>query len=142
MISIWEGIRSTTSSAGLSSEGPAVQSKAKLRATKKHIAVLVGRNAYIVPHGSDYPTKWWFDTVVDPRSGAPFTHAGAWDFISEKCREPGTEIVEVTLKKPPGKMAYVLREPTKHGTIYIKVHFGGAKGDLIVGRSFHYEGEM
>lgn len=116
-------------------------SKAKLKATKKHIGVLVGRNACVVPHDRTYPTKWWFGAVIDPRSGVPFTHTGAWDFICEKCKDHGTEITEITLEKPPGKAAYVLREHTKHGTIYIKVHFGGANGDLVVGRSFHYQGD-
>ncbi len=115
-------------------------SRAKLRAIKKHIAVLIKKKHYVVPHDAQHPKKWWFDSVIDPRSGESFTPEGAWDYIREKCEEKGTIIEEITLRKPPGKVGYVLRERTRDGCIYIKIQFGGHQGELIIGRSFHYEG--
>jgi hypothetical protein len=119
-----------------------VANKQKLDAIKRHIAVLLKRKSYMVPHGPEYPTKWWIDGVIDPRSGQPFTYPGAWDFIAERLKERGTTIEEIPLDKPQGKKAYVLRERTKDGIIYIKVHFGIGKEDIIMGRSFHYDEEQ
>lgn len=113
--------------------------KQKLNAIKRHIAVLLRRKYYMVPHGTEYPTRWWIDEVIDPRSGQPFTYPGAWDFIAERFEEKGTTIEEITMDKPLKKKAYVLRECTKDGIIYIKVHFGIGKEDIIIGRSFHYD---
>lgn len=115
--------------------------KQKLNAIKHHIAVLIRRKAYVVGHMPEYPVDWSHGEVIDPRSGQPFTHPGAWDFIAEKLEEKGTTIEEITLEKPEGRKAYVLREPTRDGIIYIKVHFGGHEGNIIVGRSFHYDYE-
>jgi len=116
-----------------------VADKKKLKAIKRHIALLIRRKSYMVPSGPEYPTKWWIDEVTDPRSGQPFTYPGAWDFIAERLEERGTTIEEIPLDKPQGKKAYVLRERTKHEVIYIKVHFGSGKEDIIMGRSFHYQ---
>lgn len=110
--------------------------KDKIEAVKRHIAVLIRRGDYVVAHEPEYPTKWWPGGVIDPQTGAPFTHAGAWDFIAEKCEEKGTTLREKTLDKPPGKTASVLLEKTIGSTIYVKVHFG-ADGKKVIGRSFH-----
>lgn len=114
--------------------------KKRLNSIKYHLAVLVRRGKYFVPFGPELPTKWWFGQVIDPRSGKLFTPAGAWEFIAEKLEETGTTISELELDKPPERKAYELQVHTLHGTIYIKVHFGG-KGDTVIGRSFHYSGQ-
>ena len=109
--------------------------KDRLNQVKHHLAVLAKRKeARIVP--VEVGTKWWFGTVLDPRTGRAFTYVGAWGFIAERLREKGTVINEITLSNPPGRKAYELRVPTNSGTIYIKVHFG--QENQIVGRSFHY----
>ena len=84
--------------------------------------------------GPEDPTKWWPMSVTDPRSGEPFTPAGAWDFIAEQLDQNETSIKQVLLKKPCGKLAYEFRVRTEFGKIYIKVRL--AK-DKIIGRSFH-----
>ena len=84
--------------------------------------------------GPEDPPKWWPMSVTDPRSGEPFTPAGAWDFIAEQLDKNETLIKQVLLKKPCGKLAYEFRVRTECGTIYIKVRL--AK-DKIIGRSFH-----
>jgi hypothetical protein len=114
-----------------------------LDTVKKHLATLISRGDRnrIVAHGPEFPTQWWPGRVVDPRSKKPFTTAGAWDFIVMLLRQRGTVLKPKVLDKPAGTTAYVLLHHTTRGTIYIKVHFGGAHGELVVGRSFHYEGE-
>lgn len=84
--------------------------------------------------GPEDPPKWWPMSVIDPRSGEPFTPAGAWDFIAEQLDKNETSIKPVLLKKPCGKLAYVFRVRTECGTIYIKVRLAKCK---IIGRSFH-----
>jgi len=109
--------------------------KDRLRAIKKHLAALARQEGkQHVPF--DCGTKWWFGAITDPRSGAPFTYPGSWDFVAEQLEQPGTRINEIMLSEPPGKKAYELRVPTKECVIYIKVHFG-SDGNSIVGRSFH-----
>ena len=115
----------------------------RLKQIKRHLSVLSSRkDARIIPHEPEYPKKWWPEGVIEPRTGTYFTPSGAWEFIAEKLKEPGTRIKEIILDKPKGKKAYELLVPTPQGrTIYIKIHFGGSKGDMIVGRSFHYSDE-
>lgn len=115
----------------------AVNDKERLISVKHHLAVLIRRGKYRVPFEQEYPKRWCFGGVVDPRSQKYFTPAGAWDFIAEQLEEAGTTIAEVTLDKPAGRKAFVLKTSTQHGTIYVKIHFGG-KGDTVIGRSFHY----
>jgi hypothetical protein len=121
--------------------GLAVGQKEKLKAIKRHLAVLIRRKAYIVAEGPEYPTKWWFGKVKDPRTENYFTHSGAWDFIAEKLEEKGTKIREIQLDKPPEKKGYELLEHTKWGIIYIKIHFGFGENNIVWGRSFHYSKE-
>ncbi len=109
--------------------------KDRLRAIKKHLATLARQEAKRqVPF--DCGTKWWFASITDPRTGAPFTYSGSWDFVAEQLEQVGTKIDEIALSEPTGKKAYVLRVPTRECVIYIKVHFGFG-GDVIIGRSFH-----
>jgi len=114
-----------------------VRDKERLRTIKHQLAVLIRRGRRRVPFEQEYPKKWCFGEVVDPRSRKYFTPLGAWDFIAEQLEEVGTTITEVKLEKPPGKKAYVLKTPTRDGTIYIKIHFG-IGGNIVIGRSFHY----
>jgi len=115
----------------------AVKDKGRLKLIKHQLAVLIQRGKRLVPIGEEYPKKWWFGEVTDPRSQKYFTPSGAWDFIAEQLEQPGTTIREVVLEKPKGRKAYELKVPTQKGIIYIKIHFGG-KGDTVIGRSFHY----
>jgi hypothetical protein len=113
-----------------------VGQKEKLKAIKSHLTSLIRQKAYAIPEGAEYPTKWWFGEVIDPRTEQYFTYPGAGDFIAEKLKEKGSRITEILLDKPPEQKGYVLLEKTKWGTIYIKVHFG--RGNIVLGRSFHY----
>jgi hypothetical protein len=114
-----------------------VSDKERLSSVKHHLAVLIRRGKRRVPYEQEYPKRWCFGEVVDPRSQEYFTPAGTWDFIAEQLEERGTTITEVALEKPPGKKAYVLKTPTRYGTIYVKIHFG-VESDMVIGRSFHY----
>jgi len=115
-----------------------VAEKEKLKAVKRHLAVLIKQSKYVIAY--DLPKKWWPTGVKDPRSGECFTPSGAWDFIVEELEQKGTVIKEINLKKPTNRKGYVLLVPTKEGIIYVKIHFGG-KGDMVIGRSFHYSNE-
>lgn len=112
--------------------------KEKLKAVKKHLAVLIKQSKRVVAY--DLSKKWWPTDVKDPRSGECFTPAGAWDFIAEQLEQRGTVIKKIELKEPPGRKGYVLLIRTKEGIIYVKLHFGGT-GDTVIGRSFHYSSE-
>jgi hypothetical protein len=118
----------------------AVSDKGRLKSIKQQLAVLIRRGNYRVPFEKEYPKKWCFGEVVDPRSRKYFTPAGAWDFIAEQLEERGTTITEVILEKPPGKKGYVLKTPTRDGIMYVKIQFG-VGGNIVLGRSFHYSEE-
>ena len=108
----------------------------EINAIKKNLSELARQeNKRDVSFGQEEPHKWWTGSVIDPRSGEPFTPSGAWDFIAEQLEKEGTLVKEVLLKKPLGKLAYAFCVGTGDGTIYIKVRL--AK-DKIIGRSFHY----
>ena len=81
------------------------------------------------------PTKWQPNTVLDPETGHPFTLSGAWDFIAT-CAEQGQRIEVVSLRKPAGAKAYVMKVwlEANRRRLYVKVELlsGG-----ILGRSFH-----
>jgi hypothetical protein len=81
------------------------------------------------------PTDWRPMQVKDPRSGAEFTPAGAWDFVVELL-EGGAPLREMSLEKPPGKTGWVLVVDGVKGEpqIYIKLQLVGG---MVVGRSFH-----
>lgn len=84
------------------------------------------------------PTKWQPMQVIDPAGGlgAPFTNAGAWEFIASKL-EGGHRVDVIDLRKPQGAQAYVMKiEIDPNGPrLYVKVEFRAGK---ILGRSFHY----
>ncbi len=83
------------------------------------------------------PTHWSPGTVVDPRNsdGNCFTDNTAWDFIAE-CLKKGHPVKKKVLKKPPGKIGYVMQIPQSDGKIiYIKLQLAPPG---VVGRSFHY----
>ena len=81
------------------------------------------------------PTKWHPNTVVDPETGDPFTPAGAWEFIAT-CAEEGHEIEVLSLRKPAGAKAYVMKIwlEVNRPRLYVKVE---VRSGRIVGRSFH-----
>ena len=81
------------------------------------------------------PPKWEPSSVMDPRSGRPFTYPGAWDFIAEELEKKQTSIKPVPLIVPRGELGYAFLVSTEYGTIYIKVRLGREK---IIARSFHY----
>lgn len=81
------------------------------------------------------PSRWMPNSVADPQTLLPFTEVGAWDFAADSL-EAGVTIEEVVLEKPPGATGYVIKVAvSKVDTIYIKLRL---RGNLIVGRSFHY----
>lgn len=98
---------------------------------------LIEKGCIAVPIEVEMPHKWWFGTVIDPRTGQCFTYRGAWDFIAEKLRE-GCKLQEKPLRKPPTDMGYVLLVNTEQRDIYIKLQLGY---DRVIGRSFHYSGD-
>ena len=76
--------------------------------------------------------------MIDPAGGldAPFTNAGAWEFIASKLDE-GHDVEVIDLRKPLGTKAYVMKidiDPNAR-MLYVKVEFRAGK---ILGRSFHY----
>ena len=81
------------------------------------------------------PTDWNPYHVLQPKTGLPFTDAGAWSFIVDLLNSD-VELQKITLDVPSGKEAYVMKVDGFKGRpkIYMKIHFG-SKG--IVGRSFH-----
>ncbi len=84
---------------------------------------------------SERPTKWQPNSVLDPETGYPFTLAGAWDFIAT-CAEQGHRIEALSLRKPPGAKAYVMKIwlEANRRRLYVKVEL---LSDRIIGRSFH-----
>ena len=79
----------------------------------------------------------WAPTQVETRLGLVFTDAGAWDLIAELL-EGGHPFNRVTLRKPPGDIAYetTIKLRADLPTIYVKVQL---KAGRIWGRSFHNE---
>jgi hypothetical protein len=68
--------------------------------------------------------------------GMVFTEAGAWLFVAD-CLDGADLLEEVVLRKPPGKLGYVMkvRVLPDHDLLYMKLQLGAGK---IIGRSFHY----
>ena len=83
----------------------------------------------------DRPVDWRPASVINPKSGMPFTRLTCWHFI-EELLESGQSIEVISLNKPPGKKGYVMLYETGPNSpnIYVKLQIGK---DLI-GRSFHY----
>jgi hypothetical protein len=83
------------------------------------------------------PSSWEPHRVINPndREGRSFSPAGAWEFIADAL-EAGEELAEITLDKPAGKSAFVmkLRIHATKPRLYIKLELGSGK---VIGRSFH-----
>lgn len=112
-----------------------VSMQADINETKCELARLARcKDKRDVGIGPEDPTKWWPMSVIDPRSGEPFTIAGAWDFIAEELEKKRTSIKQCLLKKPCGKLAYEFVVSSEQGEIYVKLRLANGK---IIGRSFH-----
>lgn len=103
-------------------------------AFRRQLAILACRKS---SRRLGWPRHWSPTSVRDPKGefGAPFTEAGAWEFIAELL-DSDHAIEEVELRDPPGKSGYVLhvRLPNDR-PLYIKLELGSG---TIIGRSFHY----
>lgn len=78
--------------------------------------------------------------MINQVSGLPYNDSGAFNAIADAI-DMGVSMEEITLRIPPGKVAYVMRIPQLNcalncAPIYVKVQLGS--GALILGRSFHY----
>lgn len=85
---------------------------------------------------SKTPCEWRPHTVVDPRHAMYFTDAGAWDFVVDLITD-GHELKPITLRAPPGAIAYEILTAGVAGApkIYIKIQI---MSNMVYGRSFHY----
>ena len=85
----------------------------------------------------NFPCDWHPTTVHNERTGMPYTDAEAFYAIAEALENPAIELVAVTLRIPPGRIAYELRIPQSRGCapIYAKVQLGSGQ---VLARSFHY----
>lgn len=81
------------------------------------------------------PAVWRPTQVINPECGIPFSDTSAWHFIADQV-EAGCHIQQVTLRKPPGVIAYEIFLPGAESqpAIYVKVCL---RGNRILGRSFH-----
>jgi hypothetical protein len=81
------------------------------------------------------PSVWKPTEVTNPECGIPFSDVSAWHFIANQV-EALCDLTAVTLRKPPGMVAYEMLLPGAHAqpAIYVKICL---KGDRILGRSFH-----
>ena len=106
-----------------------------LDAIKRQVAELAKqKNKRIIGSYPSDPSRWYPTTVIDPRTGSPFTDAGAWDYIAEEVVKNKNTLREVFLKAPIGKPGYELFIK-EYKAVYIKVRMANGK---IIGRSFHY----
>lgn len=82
------------------------------------------------------PTRWLPHTAEQPESGLPFDHPTAWNLIADRI-EGGQEIRKVTLRRPEGATAYVMkmRLVANRPLLYVKVELCFGE---ILGRSFHH----
>lgn len=93
-----------------------------------------GRKMRFASFTREAPTKWHPTSLIDPRSGEPFTEDNCWSYISEAI-ERGEPVEEITLRKPAGKRGFVLKLAGHDGvTIYVKLQL---TSDRVQGRSFH-----
>ena len=106
---------------------------------RHHLAVLARRpTARITEFSRGRPTDWRPGQVRNPAGSLDgyFTDAAAWDLIASKL-EGGHEVEAVRLRRPAGRIGYVMKielEPDQP-MLYVKVELGSGK---IFGRSFHY----
>ena len=102
---------------------------------KELAALAANKKKRVSSFSRSMPTEWNPLQVLHPRTGFPFSDAGAWAFIADLL-DSDVELEKMTLDTPPGKEAYVMKVDGYKGRpkIYIKIHFGS---NGIVGRSFH-----
>jgi hypothetical protein len=85
----------------------------------------------------ELPCDWQPRNIINPEDNQPFTLPGAWEFTARLLEDIEGQCVEIiTLDRPAGTMAYVMKCDLPTGEVYIKVHYGS--GPSILGRSFHY----
>lgn len=84
-----------------------------------------------------YPCDWHPGTVLNLRTGLPYSDPEAFEAIGFALAEPSIEVLVVTLRVPPNRDGYELLIPQGSGRppIYIKVQLGPG---IVLGRSFHY----
>ncbi|GIW90630.1 MAG: hypothetical protein KatS3mg109_1062 [Pirellulaceae bacterium] len=84
-----------------------------------------------------WPRDWRPGSVLDPKTGKPFTEAAAWEFIAEVLETTDVALEAVEMREPGsgGKTGYVLLVPTGERRLYIKLQLGAGR---VIGRSFHY----
>lgn len=104
---------------------------ADLDSIRHQLAVLARRKKARV---IDKPNKWRPHEVICQETGAPFTDAGAWEYIADLL-DRGHPLEEAAQEQPPGVTAYVMLVALAEETLYIKVRLGAG---FILGRSFHY----
>ena len=103
---------------------------------RKQIALLCrrGRSRRLA---LNVPCDWHPTTVFNERTGMQYTDAEAFETIGDAIANPLIEVTVVSLRQPPGQIAYEMLIPQRAGCapIYAKVQLGPGK---VLGRSFHY----
>lgn len=81
------------------------------------------------------PCRWRPRSVIDPRTGEPFTADSAWERIVELLNS-GYAIEEMVLDIPPGRKGYVMKVQGAPGQndLYIKLQL---LSGTVHARSFH-----
>ena len=76
-------------------------------------------------------------TVHNERTGMPYTEAEAFEAIADAMENRLIDVAAVTLRIPPGRLAYEMLIPQSPGCapIYAKVQLGSGQ---VLARSFHY----
>jgi len=85
-----------------------------------------------------FPREWTPERVRHLEiEGHFFTNEGAWEFVADKLAD-GHVFEEMKLDNPPGALAIVMNIKVSNSdtSIYVKIQLG--KGNLAIGRSFHY----
>lgn len=82
------------------------------------------------------PHSWYPESIINPKSGWPFSGPGAWEYIAELLRN-GHPVEVIELDNPVGQRAFVMKVRLEEHkpNLYIKIHFGNG---MVLGRSFHY----
>jgi hypothetical protein len=112
-------------------------SEERYREQRRQLARFARRKSCrIVGRPPERPSEWRPESVIDPETKQPFTPAGAWEFIADVLdNKPEIPLETVTLRRPQGRTAYVLKVPLQEKLLYIKLELGT---NVVIGRSFHY----
>lgn len=102
---------------------------------RQNMLALLRKGRRSAEWSKDRPVEWRPSSVINPKSGMPFTRLTCWHFI-EELLDSGHKIEVIRLKKPPGKKGYVMLYKTETNSldIYIKLQIA----EVLIGRSFHY----